>query len=148
VALREVDRPTLERATDLDPRALRRSRHVVTENERTLEAAEALRASELDRLGRLMDESHASLRDDFEVSTEALDTIVALARRQPGCYGARMTGAGFGGCAVAAVDVSHSGTFADAVERLYRDTLGLEPQIYICRAAEGASLIESAGRTV
>lgn len=144
-ALRDVDRRMVEGATDLDPDVRRRARHVVTENARTLEAAEALRAGELDRLGRLMNESHASLRDDFEVSTDALDTIVALARRQPGCYGARMTGAGFGGCAVAAVDTAQSGSFAGAVERLYRDAVGLEPQIYICRAAEGASLIETAG---
>jgi galactokinase len=141
-ALRDVDRPMLESAADLDPLVLRRARHVVTENERTLEAAEALGAGELDRLGRLMDESHASLRDDFEVSTDALDTIVELARNQPGCHGARMTGAGFGGCAVAAVDTSVSEAFAGTVARLYREALGLEPQTYICRAAEGASLIE------
>jgi galactokinase len=145
-ALRDVSRQALEGATDLDPLVLRRARHVVTENARTLEAAEALRSGELELLGRLMDESHASLRDDFEVSTEALNAIVAMARQQAGCYGARMTGAGFGGCAVAAVDTSHSGSFAGAVERLYRDALGLDPQIYICRAADGASV--SAGRDV
>jgi galactokinase len=84
------------------PVDLRRARHVVGENARTLEAADALAAA-TSPLRRLMDASHESLRDDFEVSSPALDAIVAAARAAPGCLGARMTGAGFGGCAVALV---------------------------------------------
>jgi galactokinase len=99
--LRDVDRQTLESAPDLDALVRRRARHVVTENARTLEAAAALSAGELDRLGMLMDESHASLRDDFEVSTPALDGLVAELARSPGVIGARLTGAGFGGCVIA-----------------------------------------------
>lgn len=84
-----------------DPVVRRRARHVVTENQRTLAFADALRGGDLHAAGELMDESHASLRDDFEVSTAALDALVDRLRATPGVYGARLTGAGFGGCAVA-----------------------------------------------
>ena len=84
-----------------DPRLRRRARHVVTENARVLAAVEALRAGDAEAVGRLMDASHASLRDDFEVSTSALDDLAHRLRATPGVYGARLTGAGFGGCVVA-----------------------------------------------
>jgi galactokinase len=142
-ALRDVDAAMLEAAKDLDPTARRRARHVVTENERTLRAADALRSGDLGRLGRLMNESHVSLRDDFEVSTEALDVIVDLARGQPGCLGARMTGAGFGGCAIAVVEEGCAADFADRVSELYRDALGLEPEAYVCGAADGVSITKA-----
>jgi len=88
---------------------------VVTENARTVQAAEASRQGDAVRLGQLMDASHASLRDDFEVSSRELDTMVACARQQESCYGARMTGAGFGGCAVALVQADAAHPFAAAV---------------------------------
>jgi galactokinase len=132
----------LEAAEGLDPTARRRARHVVTENERTLQAADALRSGDLERLGRLMDQSHASLRDDFEVSTEALDVIVDLARSQPGCLGARMTGAGFGGCAIALVEESRAAELADRVTERYKETLGLQPEAYVCGAADGVGIVE------
>jgi galactokinase len=78
-----------------------RARHVVSENARVLESADALRRGDLDKLGLLMSASHASLRDDFEVSTPALDALVEQLRSRPGVFGARLTGGGFGGCAVA-----------------------------------------------
>ena len=103
-ALRDVDMLTFaERAGELDPVTRKRARHVVTENARTLEAASQLEERNLARVGALMDESHVSLRDDFEVSRPELDAMVAIAREHDGCIGARMTGAGFGGCAVALV---------------------------------------------
>lgn len=139
-ALRDVDAAMLETAENLEPTALRRARHVVTENERTLDAADALRAGDMERLGRLMDGSHVSLRNDFEVSTEALDVIVDLARGQPGCLGARMTGAGFGGCAIALVEESRALELARRVSELYRDALGLPADTYLCRAADGVSI--------
>jgi galactokinase len=142
-ALRDVDAAMLDAAEDLDPMARRRARHVVTENERTLQAADALRSGDLERLGRLMDQSHASLRDDFEVSTEALDLIVDLAGSQPGCLGARMTGAGFGGCAIALVEESRAAELADRVTERYREALGLQPEAYVCSAADGVSITQA-----
>jgi galactokinase len=126
----------------LDPAALRRARHVVSENGRVLEAAAALRVGDLEALGRLLDESHASLRDDFEVSSPALEAIAAAARAQPGCLGARLSGAGFGGCAVALTRSGAGGGFAAAVTHAYREQTGLEAQVFPCRASRGASLVE------
>ncbi|NJN79424.1 MAG: galactokinase, partial [Anaerolineales bacterium] len=82
----------------------KRAKHVVTENERVLEAIEVMKEGNVNRLGELFNNSHESLRNDFEVTNDALNIMVDCAREQGGCYGARMTGAGFGGCAVALVD--------------------------------------------
>jgi galactokinase len=125
---------------DLPAVIVRRARHVLTENQRVLEAVAALRGDDLERLGSLLNASHISLRDDFEVSSPALDQIVAAARAQPGCYGARMTGAGFGGCAVALVKRDQAEAFVPAVSAAYRRASGLEAVIYVCRASEGASI--------
>jgi galactokinase len=140
-ALRDVDLASFEvRSGGLDPVTRRRARHVVTENARTLAAADALAMGDLHRVGALMNESHASLRDEFEVSRSELDTMVTIARAQEGCYGARMTGAGFGGCAVALVDAARSETIASQVAREYGAAVGLRPAVYLCSAAAGASL--------
>ena len=92
-------------------------------------------------LGKLMDESHVSMRDDFEISSDALNAIVDAARREDGCYGARMTGGGFAGCAVALVDVNQAEHFATAVAGTYQNNTGLTPAIYVCRATNGAEVI-------
>ena len=140
-ALRDVDeRMFAERGGGLDEVTRRRARHVVTEDARTLAAAEALAAGDVKRVGMLMDESHRSLRDDFEVSRAELDAMVAIARAHPGCYGARMTGAGFGGCAVALVAREDAGRFTVAVAERYAKDVGLTPSIYVCAASEGASV--------
>jgi galactokinase len=140
-ALRDVDAATFAaRARELDDVTRRRARHVITENARTLAAADALAAGDAEATGRLMDESHASLRDDFEVSRRELDVIVEIARRQPGCYGARMTGAGFGGCAVALVAPEAAGTLATEVAARYEAEVGITPAVYVCTPSEGASL--------
>jgi len=140
-ALRDVDeRMFAERAGALDEVTRRRARHVVTEDARVLAAAEALGAGDVRRVGELMDESHRSLRDDFEVSRPELDAMVAIARAQDGCYGARMTGAGFGGCAVALVARTHAERFSREVARSYERQVGLTPAVYVCAAAAGASL--------
>jgi galactokinase len=120
--------------------ALRRARHVVTENARVMEAVAALREGNAKRLGELFNASHDSLRDDFEVTNDALDIIVECAREQDGCHGARMTGAGFGGCAVALVDDKNVQAFTRAVERAYMHRSGREAVIYFCKAGRGASL--------
>ncbi|MCW5858860.1 MAG: galactokinase [Caldilineales bacterium] len=125
----------------LDDTTRRRARHVVSENERTLAAAAAMQADDAATLGRLMDASHISLRDDFEVSSRALDVMVEIARRQPGCLGARMTGAGFGGCAVALVQAERAESFARMVEEDYFAATTLRPAIYDSRAADGASVV-------
>ncbi|HPK02345.1 MAG TPA: galactokinase [Candidatus Sumerlaeota bacterium] len=141
-SLRDLTREMLEaRGAELEPVTRRRARHVVTENARTLEAAEALRAGDATRLGRLMDASHASLRGDFEVSSPELDQMVALARARPECLGARMTGAGFGGCAIALIDAARSREFSAAVDAAYRRASGREPTIDLTRAAPGADLV-------
>jgi galactokinase len=87
-----------------------------------------------------MDASHASLRDDFEVTGEVLDAMVATARSLPGCLGARMTGAGFGGCAIALVAAAAAERFAGDAARRYRDATGVEARAYRCRAADGAGV--------
>ncbi len=140
-ALRDVSEADFRsRAGALDETTRRRARHVVGENERVLQAVEALRRGDIPALGRLLDASHASLRDDFEVSSEALNTIVEIARRQPGCYGARMTGAGFGGCAVALVATEAAESFSRTVVQHYHQAIGLEASIYITHAYPGASV--------
>ena len=124
----------------LTPTQLHRARHVVTENARVLAAAEAMRQGDAARLGALMAASHASLRDDYEVSSPALDAFADAARAQNGCYGARMTGAGFGGCVVALVASDRAEAVAEAATRVYRRRTGHEPTAYRVRAVAGASL--------
>jgi len=144
-ALRDVNPVQLEAVKDLlDDLVYRRARHVVTENARTLAAAEVMRAGDAVQLGVLMNASHASLRDDFEVTNEALNVIVDLAQAQPACYGARMTGGGFGGCAVALVKLSEAETFAAAVSQAYEAKLALKPAIYVSTATDGAAISEGA----
>ena len=141
-ALRDVGVTEIwEAGPGLEETLRRRARHVVTENARTLEAYEAMAEGDADRLGRLMDASHDSLRDDFEVSSRELNAMVRCARQQSGCYGARMTGAGFGGCAVALIPEDDSDDFVGRVASCYEATTGLEPSIYRCRAADGAGVV-------
>jgi len=121
---------------------MRRARHILTENQRVLLAVAAMRAGEVRKLGKLFDESHASLRDDFEVTNDALNQIVAAAGAQPACYGARMTGAGFGGCAVALVEKDQVEGFVSAVVTDFRKKSGLEAAMYLCQASAGASTID------
>ncbi len=138
-ALRDLDPERLERAAKaLDPTDLNRARHVVSENERTLAAARALEAGDAATFGRLMDASHASLRDLYEVSSEALDAMVEAARTAPGCLGARMTGAGFGGCAVALVEEGAAPAFIEATAAAYEEATGHAAQVYLSVAGGGA----------
>jgi galactokinase len=143
-AARTLGVPSLRDATEemlagLDGTTLRRARHVIGENARTLAAAEALRTGDVATVGRLMADSHRSLRDDFEVSSAALDAIVHAAGQAPGCVGARMTGAGFGGCAVALVEAASADAFATTASAEYRRATGRRPTIHRCVAVDGAS---------
>ena len=142
-ALRDVDEQMFAaRACQLDETARPRAAHVISENARTVRAAEAMRVGDAETLGRLMDESHCSLRDDFAVSSPALDAMVESASSQHGCFGARMTGAGFGGCAVALVSAERAESFATATADTYRQATDNEPSVYICQPTDGAALIE------
>lgn len=138
-SLRDVDAKDLEAAgSPLSELLLRRARHVVTENQRVRETAQALEDGNIERLGELMNASHESLRDDYEVSSKELDVLVELAWKQPGVLGARMTGAGFGGCTVNLVRAGAAESFAEALHEGYQKALGLKAEIYICEASEGA----------
>ena len=138
-ALRDVTPADLEsHKGDLPDPVYRRCRHVISENQRVLAAAEALQVGDLDRVGQFMYESHRSLRSDYEVSSTELDVLVELASACQGVYGARLTGGGFGGCTVNLVR-------SEAVERLqariaegYARATGIIPALYVCSAAEGA----------
>lgn len=141
-ALRDVSMDALETAKGkLDEKTFQRARHIVTENERVLQAIQSMRNGDIGRLGELFAASHVSLRDDFEVTNDALNWIVECAQEQESCYGARMTGAGFGGCAVALTRKEKAREFADAVRAAYRQRSGLEANVYVCQASEGASLV-------
>jgi galactokinase len=138
-SLRDVEPADLEKARGvLDELLFRRAHHVVSENYRVLEAVRILEAGNVERFGELMNASHESLRNDYEVSSQELDTLVELARRQPGVLGARMTGAGFGGCTVNLVRADRAEGFAQAVAQGYKESLGLKAEVYICQASDGA----------
>jgi galactokinase len=141
-ALRDVSYADLEANRDvLDERVYRRCRHVVTENARTLSAADALRDGDLARFGVLMGASHASLRDDYDVSIMELDAMVEAAI-ECGAIGARMTGGGFGGCTVNLVREAAAARFARDVARGYEARTGRVPEIYTCRTSNGVQSIE------
>lgn len=141
-ALRDVTIDQLEAARSaLDALTYRRARHVITENDRVLQACDAMAAGDAAALGRLLDASHVSLRDDFEVSSHELNVIVDVARAHPACLGARMTGAGFGGCAVALVAGGGLAEFVAHATAGYAAATGLAPRVYVCRATDGAAVV-------
>lgn len=139
-ALGELDEATFFENTSLieAPTLIKRAKHAVTENQRTLKAKAALEAGDLEAFGHLLDASHASLRDDYEVTGVELDTLVAAAQEQPAVLGARMTGAGFGGCAIALVKKSEWAAFETAVKESYREKIGYETDIYQASIDDGA----------
>jgi galactokinase len=137
--LRDVSVADFERfATELPGVVRSRCRHVVTENARTLAAAEALSAGDLRTMGRLMSESHVSLRDDYAVSCEELDVAVDIARAEPGVYGSRMTGGGFGGCTVSLVDNGAVARVGRAVKEAFAARGWKEPELFASKACQGA----------
>jgi galactokinase len=142
-ALRDVSLEDFNvKAGKLENTVMRRARHIITENQRVLEAVAAMRAGDVQKLGILFNESHTSLRDDFEVTNEALNQIVEAAQMHPACLGARMTGGGFGGCAVALVNREQVETFTSSVMEAYRRRSGLDAQFYACQPSQGASVIQ------
>jgi galactokinase len=143
-ALRDVSLEQLERHRDVLSEVIyKRALHIVTENARVLDSAEALRSGDIARFGMRMAESHRSLRDLYEVSCRELDLMVDLAYQQRGVFGARMTGGGFGGATINLVDARYAGEFKEKMAKAYQKETGLVPQIYICKPAEGASAVSS-----
>jgi galactokinase len=141
-ALRDVDDALLaESAAVLDPVDLRRASHVVAENRRPLELTNAFAVGDLQRAGRLMMHSHASLRDLYEVSSPELDTLVELAIEQPGCTGARLTGAGFAGCIIALVEEGSVERVMSSVELGYEERQRRSTTPFVCRPSGGAALV-------
>ena len=138
-ALRDV---TLEQfsgiASELPEPVGRRCRHVISEDERVLDSIRHLMAGQLDRFGELMNASHDSLRDDYQVSCRELDIMVEIARRIEGCLGARMTGGGFGGCTVNLVELDCADDFCQQVDAAYHKETGLSPAIYTSVPSQGA----------
>lgn len=139
-SLRDVSPADLAANADLlPPTTLMRARHVVTENQRTLAAAAALERADLATFGRLMVESHASMRDDYQISVPEIDLLTDLAMAVPGCYGARLTGGGFGGSTVNLVTLSAVDRFVEAVGAGYTAQTGRSAEILVCRPSEGVS---------
>ena len=146
-SLRDVSGDDFAKHENLLPENVRkRCRHVITENARTLWAVENLRKKNLEAVGRLMYASHASLRDDYEVSCPELDKLVEFACEIDGVLGARMTGGGFGGCTVNLVKREVAEEFREEIGDRYFGTFGLEPEIYLFRASDGASEINRVKR--
>jgi len=123
----------------------RRCRHIITENARVLEARSALFGGDMRKLGDLLFAAHISMRDDFEASAPEVDKLVDLARSLPGCIGSRITGGGFGGCTVNLVEAQYADNFAEQLKLRYKDAAGIEAEIYVCEAVDGAVARAKAG---
>ena len=142
-ALRDATVEDLARwGSEMPIGVLKRCRHVITENNRVIAAVAAFNAGDLKRFGELMREAHLSFRNDFEASCAEIDILVDLANRQPGCYGARLTGGGFGGCTVNLVAAEQAAEFVDAMRAGYISQTGITPEIYTSRASAGAHAVE------
>ena len=119
----------------------KRAKHAVYENQRTIEATKKLELGDLKAFGELMNESHKSLQVDYEVTGIELDTVVSAAWEQPGVIGARMTGAGFGGCAIAIVEKDQVDNFKNKLEKIYSAKIGTSPSFYVATIGDGAKEI-------
>lgn len=137
-SLRDVEMEEFDQWADALPEVIRRrANHVITENARTLAAVEALKRGDLLQFGKLMNASHESLREDYQVSCRELDLLVEIARRCEGVYGARMTGGGFGGCTVNLVKTENVENFIAEITQAYDWMMKVKPEIYVCQASGG-----------
>ena len=125
-----------------DPIQLKRAKHAVYENQRTIDAVAALKAGDITKFGQLMNQSHTSLRDDYEVSCEEIDILVDLAWKLPGVIGSRITGGGFGGCTVSIVKNDAVDTFIDSIGKTYKEKVGHEAEFYTVDIGAGASRLD------
>ncbi len=137
--LRDASLEDLEECRSLMSAAsFKRCRHIITENRRVMDAREALLERDMQRFGALMVEAHVSVRDDFEASCEEVDALVTIAMQQPECFGARITGGGFGGCTVNIVRAEAADGFAAALRRDYAAKTGIEADCFVCTPSDGA----------
>jgi galactokinase len=142
--LRDVTEEQLRRCeSEMPEEIFRRCLHVVTEDERVLEAAAALRSGDFHKFGRIMHEAHISMRDNYAASCVETDLLVELAARQPGCFGARITGGGFGGCTINLVAADHTENFVRNVRAGYEKATGIKAEIYLSRASNGAGPLQA-----
>lgn len=125
-----------------DPVRLKRAKHAVYENQRTIDAVSALKEGNIERFGELMNQSHISLRDDYEVSCEEIDILVDLAWKIPGVIGSRITGGGFGGCTVSIVKNDAVDTFIETIGEAYKEKVGHEAEFYTVDIGDGASRLD------
>ncbi len=140
--LRDITLADLQDAwNELDPVGRLRARHVLTENARVRDGADALHRGDVAAFGRLMSASHASSRDDFANSAPALDALIAAAEASPGFLGGKLSGAGWAGCTVNLVRADDAGAFAASVTRLFQNATGVVPDVHVCRAADGAGAV-------
>lgn len=140
-SLRDISLAKFNQLAPLLPERIeKRARHVVEEIQRTIQAIPLLQSGDLTRFGELVEQSHVSLRDLFEVSTPELNLMVSLAQQLPSCLGARLTGAGFGGCTINIVKAAQARPFVGSLAKNYHSATGIEPEIYVCRPAPGAGL--------
>ena len=141
--LGELDAQTFDEYAYLieDENRLKRARHAVWENQRTMQAQAALEEGDLEKFGRLVNASHVSLEHDYEVTGIELDTLVHTAWKQEGVLGARMTGAGFGGCGIAIVDKDKVEAFKENVGKVYTEKIGYAPAFYIAEIADGTKVL-------
>ena len=139
-ALGELSQEEFEEHADLiwDPVCCRRAKHAVYENQRTIRAVEALKSGQIEMFGQLMNASHISLRDDYEVSCREVDILVDEAWKIPGVIGSRITGGGFGGCTVSLVKNDAIDPFIDRVGSAYREKTGIEAEFYAVEIGDGA----------
>ena len=140
-SLRDVDLKTFEeKKSGLDNLLMKRSKHVVYENNRVIEVSKAMKNNDVNKIGQLMNDSHYSLKNDYQVSSKELDIMVEIAQDEAGCYGARMTGAGFGGCAIALIDESFQEQFMRNIFNTYYLKTGIKPMLYISDPSSGVLL--------
>ena len=145
-ALRDLSPADLERHRRALPELVyRRCRHIVTENTRVLEAERALKAGDFVACGKAMNASHASMRDDFEITCPEIDLLVGLAQGQPGVYGSRMTGGGFGGCTVSLIEASAVERVSMLIAEGYPAGAGREAEVFVCSPSNGAGLVPPEG---
>jgi galactokinase len=141
--LRDATLAELEEAKGtMSHEAYLRGRHVISDSQRVLDGLAALRADDVARFGRLMDEAHVSFRDDFGASCEECDLLVELAQALPGCLGSRLTGGGFGGCTVSLVEAEAADDFAARLKAGYKQRTGVTADIFVCEVADGAGEVQ------
>jgi galactokinase len=146
-AVPDLGQTTLEQLqaceASMSPESFRRCRHIVSDNARVRQARAAMFAGDPVALGQLMLAGHASERDDFECSSDEIDFLVETAAALPGCFGARLTGGGFGGCTVNLVDRTHATAFAASLKSAYKTAFDIDAETYLCEAVDGAIALQA-----